>query len=100
MPGGYGRGNRYRWIYRQTGVPGWARGRYPFGPRMPPEMLYPHPNPEMDPYWYPPRMEIDPKEEIEMMELDLEMMEREREAISEDIESLKKEIEKIKKGGD
>jgi len=90
MPGGYGRGNRYRWIYRQTGIPGWARNRY---------QVY-GPEPGMIPYRYPPRMQIEPEEELRMMEQELEMMEMERDDLSEEIESLKNEIEKRKKGGD
>ena len=110
MPGGYGRGNRYRWIYRSTGVPGLGRGRSPaFGPRYP-DMMYPYPEPGMDPYMYqepgmgpymyPPRREIDPKEEIRMMEQELDMMEQEQKAISEDIEALRNEIQKRKEGDD
>lgn len=101
MPGGYGRGNRYRWIYRQTGIPGWARNRYQiYGPGQPPELMYPYPEPGMIPYRYPPRMQIEPEEELRMMEQELEMMEMERDDLSEEIESLKNEIEKRKKGGD
>ena len=101
MPGGYGRGNRYRWIYRQTGIPGWARGRYQiYGPGQPPEVMYPYSEPGMMPYGYPARMRIDPEEEIRMMEQELEMMERERDDLSKDIEDLRKEIEIRKKGGD
>jgi hypothetical protein len=101
MPGGYGRGNRYRWIYGQTGIPGWGRNRYQiYGSGQPPELMYPYPEPGMVPYRYPPMMQIDPEDELRMMEQELKMMELERDELSEEIESLKNEIEKRKKGGD
>lgn len=97
MPGGYGRGNRYRWIYRMTGLPRWARGPFPFiRPAFPPEMIYPYPYAGMVPYGYP---EITEEEELAMLEEELAQLEEEREYLTQEIEELKKEIEK-RKGGE
>jgi hypothetical protein len=63
-------------------------------------MMYPYPDPGMDPYMYPPAWEVDPEEEIKMMEQELEMMERERDALSSDIDALREEINKRKEGGE
>jgi len=91
MPGGYGRGNRYRWWYRATGLPGWMRFGYP--PYM---MRYP-------PFEYPPvdypsswpiYPEMTPEDELNMLEEEKQMLEDELEAIKERIEEIKKELKK------
>ena len=83
MVGGYGRGNRYRWWYRATGLPGWMR----FG------MLPPW-NPWFTPWgmppWYPE--EIPPEEELRMLEEERQMLEDELEEIKKRIDELKREL--------
>lgn len=82
MVGGYGRGYRYRWWYRATGLPGWMRWgpMYPF-PAYPPYGVPP---------WYPE--EIPPEEELRMLEEERAMLEEELEEIKKRIEELKKEL--------
>ena len=86
MPGGYGRGNRYRWWYRATGLPGWMRFGYP--PYM---MGYP---PVENPPGWPIYPEMTLEDELKMLEEEKQMLEDELEAIKEKIEEIKKELKK------
>ncbi|HDM25257.1 MAG TPA: hypothetical protein ENG24_01510 [Thermoplasmatales archaeon] len=89
MPGGYGRGYRYRWWYRATGLPGWMRFGYP-----PHVMWYPPVDyPGSWPMMYP---EINPEEELHMLEEERQMLEEELEAIKKRIEEIKKELKEVK----
>ncbi|HEC80895.1 MAG TPA: hypothetical protein ENI42_00505 [Thermoplasmatales archaeon] len=84
MVGGYGRGNRYRWWYRTTGLPGWMRQSYP--PMWQPFMGYP-------PTWYP---EPSAEEELRLLEEEKKMLEDELKEIERRIEEVKKEIKEVK----
>ena len=80
MVGGYGRGNRYRWWYRLTGMPGWMRWGYP-GPWFYPPV----------PGWGYPE-DIPPEEELEMLEEERRMLEDQLEEIKKRIDELKREL--------
>ncbi len=103
MPGGYGRGNRYRWWYRETGLPGWMRERglpkfytYPYGdeeykaPYTAHESIpiYPRANRPLFPA-QPPVPEVSPEEELRMLE-------EEKRAIEWELEQIRKRISEIK----
>ena len=83
MVGGYGRGNRYRWWYRATGLPGWMRWEFV-------RPCYPWFTPWSMPPWYPE--EIPPEEELRMLEEERQMLEDELEEIKKRIEELKREL--------
>lgn len=115
MPGGYGRGNRYRWWYRMTGKPAWQRfgddPRYDsrFDPRnrdfddYPPEEIPPlvppprEPIPERYPPYRPmpyhPYQRWTTNDELRMLEEEEKMLEDELNEIKKRIEDLKKEKE-------
>ncbi|RLF36291.1 MAG: hypothetical protein DRN08_01580 [Thermoplasmata archaeon] len=85
MIGGYGKGNRYRWWYRLTGLPGWMRFSYPY-------MTYPlwgYP-----PFEHIPYTRISPEDELQMLEEERQMLEDELEEIRRRIEEIKKEIKR------
>ena len=103
MPGGYGRGNRHRYWYRRTGMPGWMR--FEHDPRYDPRGYdYPPPPEEMPPtepvpMGYPPGRPMPyqrwtPEDELRMLEEEESMLEDGLKAIKDRIEELKKETKK------
>ncbi len=103
MPGGYGRGKRYRWWYHETGMPGWMRNRSDprFDPRygpgydvIPPEGMPPF---RPTPFGHPPYLAgreppLPPKDELKMLEEEEQIIEEELEEIKKRIEELRKEV--------
>ncbi|MCK4265873.1 MAG: hypothetical protein KAX31_01230 [Thermoplasmata archaeon] len=86
MPGGYGRGNRYR----RTGSPGWMRSGQE--PGLPPNEYGRTPNRSMPLEYssYPPMSypNISPEQELEMLKQDQEMIESQLEQVKERIREL------------
>ena len=84
MVGGYGRGNRHRWWYRATGLPGWMRDDYsPVGHPLTgyPPVSYPKPSAE---------------EELRLLEEERNMLENELREIEKRIEEVRKELKEVK----
>lgn len=96
MIGGYGRGNRYRWWYRTTGMPGWMRFGY-----------LPMYNPFI-PMGYPPRVSMayptmTPEDEIRMLEEEeqvledeLQMLEEEKKMREDGLKQIRERLKELK----
>ena len=103
MPGGYGRGRRHRWWYRETGLPGWMRYGYDprYGPRYDPRE-YEYAPDEILPMYQPPmgkppympmrQPRWSPEDELKMLAEEEQMLVDELEEIKKRMKELKKEV--------
>ena len=93
----FGRGNRCRWWYRMTGMPGWLG----FGYRPMYGQFMPMGYPQQAPMTYP---KMTPEDEIRMLEEDeqiledeLKMLEDEKKMHENDLNQVRERIKELKK---